>query len=201
MKEHQPNLDMLSAYADGVLSPDALRSMAQHLEQCEVCTAALRREQAFLAGLSGRARVAVPADFVDAVMGRVAQHPLHHPTAPIPWRSALRAGVAASLLLIVLGASGVGWLIGSGALERAEPAAIAASAVGGAASAMVSGVSGLREMAGPVVALIESAGKTLWRLTMMMLNSGWVVQALLLLLTVSLNYAFTRMVLGYQRRH
>lgn len=201
MKEHQPNLDMLSAYADGVLSPDAARSMAQHLAHCEVCAAAAQREQEFLGGLSARARVPVPGDFMDAVMGRVAQHPLHQPTGPIPWRSAMRAGVAASLLFVVLAASGVGWLIGSGALERAEPATMAAAAAGGVASTFVSALSAARDMGRPALALVESTGKAFWRVTMMMLSSGWLIQSALLLLTVSLNYAFTRMVLGYQRRH
>lgn len=192
---------MLSAYADGVLSPDAARSMAQHLESCEVCADALQREREFLAEMSQLARVRPPADFVDAVMGRVAQHPVHHPAAPIPWREVARAGVAASLLLVVLAASGIGWLIGSGALERAEPGAVAAAAVGGAASSLASGITGLQEFGRPAVALLQSVGKAFWRLTMAMLQSGWLVQLALLLLTISLNLAFTRMVLGYQRRN
>lgn len=201
VKQHEPNLDMLSAYADGVLSPDAARSMAQHLEQCEVCALAIQQERLFLAELNRLARVHPPADFVDAVMGRVAQHPLHHPAAPVPWREVARAGVAASLLLLVLAAGGVGWLIGSGALERAEPGAIAAAAVGSATTTLVSGLTGVQEMARPALALLESAGKTFWRLTMLTLGSNWLVQVVLLLLTISLNYAFTRMVLGYQRRN
>ena len=91
MKRHEPNLDMLSAYVDGVLSHDAARSMEQHLAKCEACAAAVEAERGFVASLDTLAEVRPPADFVDAVMGRVAQHPIHRPSAPIPWRSAVRA--------------------------------------------------------------------------------------------------------------
>lgn len=201
MKQHEPNLDMLSAYVDGVLSPDAARSMEQHLAKCDVCSAAVRAEREFVLALDTMADAGPPLDFVEAVMGRVAQHPIHRPSAPIPWRSAVRASVAASLLLVVLVGSGVAWLIGSGALEGIDPAGLAAQGISGLVGLFTSAVVGIREMAAPALALMENAGKVLWRLATFTLSSSWVVQVTLLLLTVSLNYAFTRLVLGYQRRH
>jgi len=201
VKEHLPNLDMLSAYVDGVLSPDAKRSMEQHLERCEICAAAMAKEQAFLASLDHLAEVAPPADFVNAVMGRVAQQPTFRPATPIPWRAAVRWSVAASLVLTVLAATGVAWMLGSGALGDADPTSLVGSGIAGLVSFLASGVATAREWARPALALLENAGKVLWRLTAMTLNSGWVVQISLLLLTVSLNYAFTRLVLGYQRRN
>jgi anti-sigma factor RsiW len=201
VKRHEPNLDMLSAYVDGVLSHDAARSMEQHLARCEACASAVAAERSFVASLDTLAEVRPPADFVEAVMGRVAQHPVQSPSTPIPWRSAVRASVAASVLLVVLLGSGTAWLVSSGALEGVDPAGLAAQGISGVVGLFTSAFIGIRDMAAPAMALLENAGKVLWRLANFTVSSSWVVQVTLLLLTVSLNYAFTRLVLGYQRRH
>ncbi len=194
------NLDILSAYLDGVLSPDAERSLQHELKQDEEMRQALEAERRLLSTLDGLTRVSPPADFVNGVMGRVAQHPAHRPAAPIPWRAALQWSVAASLLLVILAGVGVAWLVGSGALEGARPVGLIATGISGAAGLVASGFTATKQLSGPAMAILEEAGQMMWRFSTFAASSGWVVQIGLLLLTVTLNYAFTRLVLGYQRR-
>ncbi len=201
MSTHEPNLDMLSAYVDGVLSPDAHRSMEQHLKRCQVCADAERREQGFVARLDRLSEVAPPPDFVNAVMGRVAQYPAHRPGAAIPWREAMRWSVAASVTLLALFTGAVAWLIGSGALDSVQTGTVVAAGVGGIADVAASSVSTTRAVLAQGRVLLEEAGQIVWRISSLAMGSSWLVQATLLLLTVSLNYAFTRLVLNYQRRH
>lgn len=198
MKLHEPNLDMLSAYIDGQLSPDAARSMEQHLRGCVVCTRALERERRLLEALDGVRSATPPADFVDGVMGRVAQYPTHRPAAPVPWRTVARWGIAASVLLGVAGLAALAWVLGSGAVAGGD---LVAGGLTRIVTLFTGGVAAARDLVSPVGVLLEEAGKILWRLVGLAVNSGWLVQLTLLLLTVSLNYAFTRLVLNYQRRH
>jgi anti-sigma factor RsiW len=201
MTGHEPNRDMLSAYADGVLSPDAVRSMEQHLAECDTCAQALDSEQRFLAQLDTLAGVEPPADFVNAVMGRVAQHPVHQPGNAIPWRAAMRYGVAAALVLAVLLGGGVTWMLGTGTLQNAEPGAVVAVGISRTASLATSVFATARDVISQSFVLLEAGAQLIWRITLLAAGSGWMIQLTLLLLTVSLNYAFTRMVLNYQRRH
>ncbi len=201
MSSHEPNLDMLSAYIDGVLSPDAHRSMEQHLKRCQVCADAERQERRYLGRLDRLSEVAPPADFVSAVMGRVAQYPAHRPGSGIPWREAMRWSVAASVTLLALFAGGVAWLIGSGALDGIQTGAVLAAGVGGIADVTTSSISAARTVVTQGRVLLEEAGQIMWRISNLAISSGWLIQGTLLLLTVSLNYAFTRLVLNYQRRH
>ena len=201
VNQHEPNLDMLSAYVDDVLSPDAARSMGQHLRNCEVCRTALEEEAAFVGSLDSLARAEPPADFVNAVMGRVAQHPAHRPPAPVPWRSVMRWGVAASVVAAVSGAAGVRWLFTSGTLQAAEPANLLAATMGRLANLFAAGLGGTRELVSQASVLLEAGGELLWKLGSLATGSGWWVQLALLLLTVTLNYAFTRLVVNYQRRN
>ncbi len=201
MNGHESNRDMLSAYLDGVLSPDAVRSMEQHLAECEDCSRVLEEERRFLAQLDTLADVAPPADFVGAVMGRVGQHPAYQPGNVIPWRAAMRYGVAAAVVLAVGLGGGVTWLLGGGGLGTAEPGAVVAaglSRTAGAAASVITAANSLTEQA---VVLLEAGARLLWRVTLFAAGSGWAVQLTLLLLTISLNYAFTRLVFNYQRRH
>jgi len=201
MNEHQPNRDMLSAYADGVLSPDAVRSMEQHLAECDVCTQALESERQFLAQLDTLADVTPPADFVNAVMGRVAQHPVHRPGNAIPWRAAMRYGVAAAVVLAVILGGGVTWMLGSGTLQNAEPGAVVAVAISGTAGLAASVFATTSHLVSQGFVLVEATAQLLWRVTLFAASAGWMVQVTLLFLTISLNYAFTRLVLNYQRRN
>ncbi|NKB90250.1 MAG: hypothetical protein GKS06_18745 [Acidobacteria bacterium] len=201
MNGHAPNNDMLSAYVDGVLSPDAERSMEQHLVECEACAQALEAERQFVAQLDRLAEVTPPDDFVNAVMGRVAQHPVHQPGNAIPWRAAMRYGVAAAVVLAVLLGGGVTWVLGTGTLQNAEPGALVAVGISRTVGLATVAFTGLSELLGNAFVLLEQAAKMVWQLTKLTARSGWMVQLTLLLLTVSLNYAFTRMVLNYQRRH
>lgn len=202
MKVHGPNLDMLSAYVDGVLSPDAARSMEQHLEHCLVCTNALSAERDLVQALDSLAHLDPPPDFVNAVMGRVAQYPAHRPgTAVLPWRAAARWSVAASLLLVIAIGGAAAWLVGSGALEQLEPGTLVAMGIGRATVFLATAITTLRNLIDPGLVLLEAAGRMVWRLVMLATTSGWMVQVTLLLLTISLNYALTRLVAGYQRRH
>lgn len=200
MKVHQPNLDMLSAYADGILSPDAARSMKQHLTVCDVCAHALESEREFVARLDELSSVRPPDDFVNAVMGRVAQYPAYRPAAPLTRQAAVRWSAAASLLLVVLFGTGIAWLVGSGVLQGAEPGTWAARIIGQIADAGTFLITSAKGVAGPALVLLEQAGQIVRRLSTFAMQSGWLVQLTLLVLTVMLNYAFTRIVLNYQRR-
>ena len=201
MNEHKPNRDMLSAHADGVLSPDAVRSMEQHLAECEVCTRALESERNFLAQLDTLANVTPPEDFVNAVMGRVAQHPAYRPGKDIPWRAAMRYGVAAAVVLAVLLGGGVTWMLGSGTLQNAEPGAVVAIGISRTAGLAASVFATTRHLVSQGFVLVEVVAQLMWRVTLLAASAGWMIQATLLLLTISLNYAFTRLVLNYQRRN
>ena len=201
MNGHEPNRDMLSAYVDGVLSPDAVRSMEQHLAECDACAHALESERQFLARLDTLADVAPPDDFVNAVMGRVAQHPIHRPGNAIPWRAAMRYGVAAAVVLAVVLGGGVTWMLGSGTLQNAEPGAVVAVGISRTAGLAASGFASTRHFVGQGFVLLEAAAQLMWRITLLAASAGWMVQVTLLLLTISLNYAFTRLVLNYQRRN
>jgi len=194
MNEHQPNRDMLSAYADGVLSPDAVR-------ECSACAEALEDEKCFLAELDGLAHVAPPVDFTNAVMGRVAQHPVYQPGNAVPWRTAMRYGVAAALVLAVMLSGGVTWLLGSGTLQSAEPGAVVAVGISRTAQMAAGLLAATREIVSQGFVVLEAAAQLVWRITLLAAGSGWTVQLTLLLLTISMNYAFTRLVLNYQRRH
>lgn len=198
MKLHEPNLDMLSAYLDGQLSPDAARSMEQHLHGCLVCARALARERRLIGSLDDARSVSPPPDFVNAVMGRVAQYPAHRPATPVPWRSMARWAAAASVVLGAGGLAVLAWILGSGALEGGD---LVAGGLTRVIDVVTGGVAAVRDFVSPAGVLLEEAGKMLWRLASLAVNSSWLVQLTLLLLTVSLNYAFTRLVLNYQRRH
>lgn len=198
MKLHEPNLDMLSAYLDGQLSPDAARSMEQHLRGCVMCSRALARERELLGAVDGLRSVSPPSDFIDAVMGRVAQYPAPRSATPVPWRAVASWAAAASVVFGAVGLGALAWILGSGAVEGSD------LLVGGltrAVSLITGGTAAVRELVSPVGVLLEEAGKMVWRLAGLAVNSGWLVQLTLLLLTVSLNYAFTKLVQNYQRRH
>ena len=150
--------------------------------------------------LDGLADVIPPDDFVAAVMGRVAQHPVHRPGKALQWRAAMRYGVAAAVVLAVVLGGGVTWMLGSGTLQNAQPGAVVAVGISSAAGMAAGVFAATRDLVGQAFVVLEAVAQILWRVTLLAASAGWMVQITLLLLTVSLNYAFTRLVLNYQRR-
>ena len=200
-KEHRPNFDLLTAYLDGALSEDATRSMRQHIERCEACAAALDAERGFLQALDGMTRVEPPPDFVAGIMARVSQYPAFRPASPVPWRVAVGWGAAASVLLTVLVIAGAWGLMQSDVIAAAESGDRVAVLVSQAAGLGTSTIKAVRPLASQGYVLLETTGKVVMRLTGLATQSGWMVQVAILMLTVMINYAFTRLVLSYQRRH
>lgn len=92
-------------------------------------------------------------------------------------------------------------MIGGGALDGVQTGTVLAAGFGGVADAATSSISTSRAVVTQGRVLLEEAGQILWRISSLAISSGWLVQGTLLLLTISLNYAFTRLVLNYQRRH
>ena len=205
MTRHEPNLDMISAYLDGGLSADAARSMDQHLQTCSTCTEALDRERAFLVTLDVLGRIEPPSDFVEGTMGRVSQYPAYRPVAPVPWQLAFRWAATLTVLLFVLLVGGTWGVVQSGVLTEAESGGAVAYSISRLTDfiklGLVSARDAVGEFAAPIVAVAETVGKMALRLSSLATGSSWLVQGALLLLTVMLNYAFTRLVLSYQRRH
>lgn len=200
MKEHRPDLDRLSAYVEDALSPDARRSLEQHLAGCGACREALEREGRLLRRLDGLARIEPPPDFVQAVMGRVAQYPAYRPAPAVPWRRVLAwsAGLAAALVAVLgVGAWQIAGQPGADArlVDLLHRTAVGLVEVGG----MVFRAS--RQVLEPASTVVEALAKAVHRVSTLAASSGRIVQATILLLTVMLNYAFTRMVLNYQRRN
>lgn len=200
MSRHTPDRIGIVDYLEGVLEPDAARAMAHHLQRCEACRAALEEERAVLERLESMARVEPPADFVAAVMGRVAQRPAHRPSQPVPWRqvATLAGGLAAALLVTLVG--GV-WALGrSGELAEAG----VGDHLGYLVVQLVKAGSLLRALVGPFVdkgvVLFEGLATVLGELVAAAAGASWWVQLGVLILAVTANYAFTRLVLAYQRR-
>ncbi|MFQ5743991.1 MAG: anti-sigma factor family protein [Acidobacteriota bacterium] len=199
MSEHRPDRDRLTAYLEGALSIDGMLWVKHHLQACGACREALAFEQQLLERLNCLKGIEPPPDFVDAVMARVAQQPAYRPPTRVPWRrvAAWGTGLAASLLL----------LLGVAAWQ-----AVRSNVVGGDAPAVLYEViSGGVEFGGflmsfgrqflePAYALAQALGVLVLRFFVVAANSGWMVQLAILLITVTLNYVFTRMVLNYQRR-
>ncbi len=200
MSNQHPDRDSLSAYLEKALSIDARQWVEQHLDSCASCRAKVDQEQAFLDRLGDLKAVTPPDDFVQGVMARVAQYPAYQPAPEVQWR---RAGVwigsaAASLVLLL---AFVGWVLVSGApAEGAE----STSAVSGGiawffATAKEVYFFGVDQMEG-VWSIMMVGFAVLAGIFDFIRNAGLMVNLVLLLITVALNYAFTRMVLNYQRR-
>ena len=201
MSEHLPNRDMLGAYIDDGLSFEAARSMEQHLRICPVCVDALDEERKLLTALDGIAGIEPPPDFVEAVMGRVAQHPAYRPSTPVPWRLAAQWGFALVALLVVVLGVGAWSVLQAGVVTEGAPSGALVYAISRLTDFATYALHFARQTVAPVYALVETLGKIVLRMAGMATGSSWLVQATFWLLTIMLNYAFMRMVLGYQRRH
>ena len=201
MSGQHPDRDSLSAFLEQALSIDATQWIEHHLETCHACQDKLEEERRFLCRLDGMRKIDSPKDFTEAVMARVAQLPPHQPKIEVPWlKVAISATGLAALIVVLVGIAG--WmLIGAAPLESPEAS--------GAASR---GVTTFAEVAKEVfffgqglfnkgIALAQTAGTFLVGLFELVRRSGLAVQLTILLITVGLNYFFTRLVLNYQRRH
>ena len=201
MRQDHPDRDSLSAYIEEALSIDATQWIDRHLEGCVECQEKLEQERRFLWKLDELNKIDPPADFTAAVMARVAQYPTHQPRVEVSWRKvAVWASGLAAVLVVMLGIFGA-MVMGSAPLDTPEGS--------GAASR---GIVTIIELAKNVfiyggVALewardsVRGAGTVLSGLFEFVRNQGLGVQLAVLLLTVGLNYFFTRLVLNYQRRH
>ena len=200
MKTHRPDHDLISAYLDGELSEDSIRSMEQHLRRCDRCRVAVEKERRFLFGLDGLATIDPGPTFVEAVMGRVAQYPSYRSATSLPWRLVAAWVVTLSALLLVV-ATLTGWgLLRSDAVVLPDGHALAKVGVTRLADLVLGAVKLVRQALAPGYVLAETAGELVLRLSAVAATSGWVFQITLLVLTVMLNYAFTRLILNYQRQ-
>lgn len=201
MSSHRPDLIGIVDYLEGILPPDAERAMEHHLERCERCRSALERERQLLRRLDGMARVEPPPDFVEAVMARVAQYPAYEPPTPVPWRRVLGWSTALGLILVVLVVGGITGLLRSGTLAQAGAGDLLSFAVAELADFGTFALGFVRGVLEPAAVVADALARALWRVVAEAAGSGWMLPLTLLLLTVTMNYAFTRLVLSYQRRH
>ena len=200
MSNQHPDRDSLSAHLEEALSIDARQWVEQHLAGCASCRIKVEQERAFLAELNALKTVEPPADFVEGVMARVAQRPAFQPAPEVKWRRVgVWMGSAAAMLIVVLGF--IGWVLVAGSpAEGAEGTSAVSGGIAwffGAAKQVY--FLGLSQLEG-VWSLFQIGFTLLFGVFDFIQNAGLAVQLALLLITVALNYAFTRMVLNYQRR-
>lgn len=196
MSDHRPDPDALGGYLDGTLSRDARQWTERHLEGCPACRVALERERRLSKHLDSIRSIEPPPDFTAGVMTRVAQQPSYQPSAQVPWRKVAvwTSGLVASLAAMLLVAGW--WLWSSGLLEGMSPTSLLLQGVRtgvGYAGELATGMEDL-----PVI--LEALVKPVVWLFEQVTRAGWAVQLAVLLVTVTLNYVLTRMVLNYQRR-
>ena len=201
MSSQHPDRDSLSAYLEESLSIDASQWIKQHLDGCGACRIKLEQEQTFLDELNSLASIEPPADFTEGVMARVAQYPAHPPVTELPWkRIGLWVGSAAAMFVLL--AIFVGWVLVAGSPEQgAQTSGVASSAVATGAEWARNLYFYARANTSGIRYVLQIGLAFLFGVFDFIRNAGLMVQLALLLATVALNYAFTRMVLNYQRRH
>lgn len=201
MSNQHPDRDGLSAYLEESLSIDAAQWIKQHLDGCGACRTKLEQEQTFLDELNSLASIETPADFTEGVMARVAQRPAYQPGTELSWkRIGLWVGGAAAMFVAL--AIFVGWVLVAGSSgQGAQTSGVASSAVAtGAGWAKTLYFYASDNISG-VLPVFQIVGVVVFGIFDFIRNAGLMVQLALLLATVALNYAFTRMVFNYQRRH
>jgi hypothetical protein len=192
--EH-PDRDSLSAYLEESLSIDATQWIKQHLNSCGACRTKLEQERVFLERLDGLCSVKPPADFTQGVMARVAQYPTYHPAAEVPLKGFLKWGVGAVAAGIVV-ALFIGWMVVASGTGPGVEVPAGASAFTTAIEWTVWLWESARGVGEPLMQPLEAV----WGVVEFVREAPLMVQLALLLVTVGLNYALTRMVLNYQRR-
>lgn len=199
MSSEHPDRDSLSAYLDETLSIDATQWIEQHLSSCARCRTRLEQERVFLGELDGLRTVRAPSDFTQGVMARVAQYPAFKPGKEVSWRRLAMWGGAGAATLFVL-ALFVGWLVvADGGAEGVQVPA-GASVFTNAVSWTVWLWENTQSRLERVMPQLEAVLGGLYVVVGLVREAGLMVQLALLLITVGLNYALTRMVLNYQRR-
>lgn len=198
-RSDHPDRDSLTGYLDESLSIDAAQWIRQHLEGCADCCTKLERERRLSATLDGLRSIEPPADFTEGVMARVAQYPAYQPRAEVPWRNAARwGGVAAAAVLVV--AVFIGWIVvasgGDQGVEVPAGASAFTAAINGTVWAYERVAAGFERIAPQ----LQDAFSVAYFVYEFIRDAGLPVHLALLLVTVGLNYALTRMVLNYQRR-
>jgi anti-sigma factor RsiW len=197
--EQHPDRDSLNAYLEEALSIDATQWLRHHLAGCAECRARLEQERAFLRRLDGLRTVEVPVDFTAGVMARVAQYPAYQPATEVSWRRlAVWAGSLAALLVVGLGVGG--WLLMTLPAEGQEAAGYASSGIVAVAQAAKNVYLWGAEAVETATPLVQPIGTLLAGVLAYFRGSSLAFQLAVLLITVALNYLFTRMVLNYQRR-
>ncbi len=200
MSGQHPDRDSLSAYLEESLSIDASQWIKQHLDGCTACGTKLEQEQTFLDELNSLGSIKPPVDFTEGVMARVAQQPAYRPGAEVPWKRISLWAASAVAAFVVL-ATFVGWVLVAGSSgQEAQTSGVASSAVAAAADWTKALYFSARDNTSGVFYVFRITGSVLFGIFDFIRNAGLMVQLALLLATVALNYAFTRMVLNYQRR-
>lgn len=201
MSAHRPDHDRLTAYLEGALSVDAMQWVERHLESCKLCREAVQRERRMLRGLDRLGGIELPQDFVEGVMARVAQYPAYQPTKKIPLRrvAAWAAGLAACLVVVL--AAGAWFAVQSQVVSDDEVSGVLYRVIRNTVDYGGDLVRAADQLLTPAYSLFRALGTAVFQIFRFVAESGWVLQLGLLLVTVTLNYLFTRMVLNYQRRH
>jgi len=198
-RSDHPDRDSLTGYLDDSLSIDAAQWVRQHLKSCADCRDKLERERRLSARLDGLRSVKPPADFTEGVMARVAQYPAYQPGKELPWGNFARWGGIAAAAVLVL-AVFIGWIVvaGGGGQGVQVPAGASAFtiAIDGTVWAYETAAAGFETVA-PQLQDLFSVAYVVYEFIR---DAGLPVHLALLLVTVGLNYALTRMVLNYQRR-
>lgn len=106
MKDHCLEIEpLLALYAEEALEPAAQVRVTRHLDGCQACRAAVEAQRGvrdLLAARAGQLRTRASEDLRDRVAASL------HASRPRPARSPLRLPVAATVLLAVLVAGGIG---------------------------------------------------------------------------------------------
>ena len=186
MSSVKVNREILAAYLEGELSPDAERSLRLELARDPGLRRLLEQERRLLETLDALARVPPPAEFVAGVMGRVAQQPSHRPRRAVAWVAVARWVTAAALLLGAVGLGAAGWVFAAGGAQGGVLGGWLARALAGGIDAATDLLHLLQAWVDPARALVEEASKLAWRLLTAGSAAGWLLQVTLLLFTVSL---------------
>lgn len=85
MQTLHPDIERLSAYLEGELSPAEAQELQAHLDACPACREDLAQFQAMLADLKSLPTLSAPPDFVGKVMERVEREPVPVLSLGVVW--------------------------------------------------------------------------------------------------------------------
>lgn len=90
----------VAAYVDAQLSPDAMRAVARHIEDCRTCDKAVRQQRLLKSRMSTVTSPKPPATLLASLAGLAARPPQHH-----TWWERVRRSVPFRAGIVVAGAS------------------------------------------------------------------------------------------------